>query len=112
MRYAWLILAAVSIGLAACAATTQDIAIQTVPPGAGCTVSRDGANLGQISTPGSIKIAKGNGELTLTCEKSGYEIAIAHQSPESPPTITLKLEPAAPPAVPVSPVEVSPLPQR
>ena len=39
--------------------TTQEIAINTVPPGAACSLERNGAHLGDVNpTPGKLKIDK------------------------------------------------------
>lgn len=56
--------------------TTQNVSVITQPPGASCTVSRDGVVLGAVSsTPGSVKVGKSKNDLAVTCSKEGYETA-------------------------------------
>src|SRR6185503_14258047 len=54
--------------------TSQTVAIATQPPGASCTVSRQGAQISAVlSTPGSVKIDKSKNDITVTCSKEGFE---------------------------------------
>jgi hypothetical protein len=53
--------------------TSQKVNVTTLPPGAACTMTRDGTVLGSIAaTPGTLEIGKGSGYLRLTCTKQGY----------------------------------------
>jgi hypothetical protein len=67
--------------LAGCATmfsgTSQKLTVTTVPPGAGCTLLRDGFPIGTIiATPGTLEVAKGSGHLKITCAKAGYLDAV------------------------------------
>jgi hypothetical protein len=75
-----------ALSLSGCATiiegTGQSVAITTTPPGAACTISRQGETLGQVvSTPGSIRIDKSKNDLTVACAKPGYQTATLSQSP-------------------------------
>lgn len=66
--------------LAGCASTiegtTQTIAINTEPPGAACSLYRQGNRIGQVeSTPGSVLIEKTKQDITVICRKTGRQQA-------------------------------------
>lgn len=66
--------------LAGCATvvsgTSQDLSVNTNPPGANCTVNRQGQKIGQVSpTPGIAKVDKTRDDITLVCDKDGYQEA-------------------------------------
>jgi hypothetical protein len=63
------------VGLGGCATivkgTTQDIAVDSNPQGANCTVSRNGAQLAVVNpTPGKIKVTRDREALTFACSKA------------------------------------------
>jgi hypothetical protein len=50
--------------------------VNTNPPGASCTFTRHDQTLGTISpTPGSLYIEKTKYDITIACDKKGYETA-------------------------------------
>lgn len=56
--------------------TSQDIHVATSPSGAMCTFERQGQNIGTIvSTPGVLTVRKNKYDITIKCEKPGYEQA-------------------------------------
>lgn len=57
--------------------TSQDITVVTNPPGAHCAFQRkDGKEMGNISaTPGTLSVRKSKYDLTITCDKEGYQQA-------------------------------------
>lgn len=64
--------------LSGCAAvvegTSQQITINTNPSGAACDVTRQGERIGSLSaTPGSVTVQKTKHDITVTCQKKGYE---------------------------------------
>jgi hypothetical protein len=66
--------------LSACATIvsgmSQDISVNTNPPGANCTINRQGQKIGQVNpTPGIAKVDKTRDDLTLVCDKDGYQEA-------------------------------------
>jgi hypothetical protein len=76
-----------AVALSGCATimegTTQSITIATTPPGAHCTVDREGARVGEIGvTPGSIQLNKSGKDLSVTCSKAGFQTATIAQSPD------------------------------
>jgi uncharacterized protein YceK len=78
---------ALALGLSGCATimegTTQSVTITTAPPGAHCTIDREGARVGEVSaTPGSIQLNKSGKDLAVTCTKAGYQTATIVQSPD------------------------------
>src|SRR5437868_2403323 len=75
-----IIVSALAISLGGCATivegTTQNVSVITQPPGASCTISRDGVVLGAVpSTPGSVKIGKSKNDISVSCAKEGFEAA-------------------------------------
>jgi hypothetical protein len=71
-----------ALALSACSlifeGTHQDITINTTPPGAECTLSKDGKEvIGKVeSTPGVARIEKSKYDLVIQCDKPGYQTAI------------------------------------
>jgi hypothetical protein len=66
--------------LAGCASishgTTQQIAVTTEPPGATCTLSRQGLSIATIAeTPGVALVQRDKRDILATCSKPGYQIA-------------------------------------
>jgi len=56
--------------------TTQDILVNTNPPGAHCTILRNGETLAAIaSTPATVNIKKTRDDLVIVCSKRGYASA-------------------------------------
>ena len=59
--------------------TSQEITVVTNPPGAHCSFLRkgDGKEMGNIAvTPGTLSVRKSKYDLTITCDKEGYQQAI------------------------------------
>jgi len=53
---------------------SQLLAVNTTPPGASCVLTRHGETLGKVDpTPGNIYIEKTKYDITVTCDKDGYE---------------------------------------
>ena len=77
---AWLALSA-AFCLTGCVSvfegTSQEITVVTNPAGAHCTFQRkDGKDMGNISaTPGTLSTRKSKYDLTITCNKDGYQQA-------------------------------------
>lgn len=68
------------LALAGCATivegTSQEIMVNTTPAGASCTLNREGQTIGQINaTPGAVVVKKTKYDLTIICNKKGYEQA-------------------------------------
>ena len=62
--------------------TTQQISIATDPPGASCTLTRQGLGVATVDpTPGIALVERGESDLLATCSKPGYKPA--HQSLQS-----------------------------
>ena len=56
--------------------TSQDIAVATDPSGANCVLKRQDAEIARVpSTPGSVRIQKTKYDITILCEKEGYQQA-------------------------------------
>jgi hypothetical protein len=77
MRYGILLL---STFLSACSTIiegrSQQITVNTNPPGASCTLARMGLPIATINpTPGSAYIEKTKYDITVVCDKKGYETA-------------------------------------
>ena len=57
---------------------TQALKIVTDPPGAACTFTRNGKPIATIErTPGTARIERSRDELSLLCQKPGFEPARA-----------------------------------
>jgi len=72
--------------LSACATIvnggSQTVTVSTAPPGTTCTVDRVGARIGAIpQTPGSLRIDKSKNDLSVTCNKSGFQTANVTHAP-------------------------------
>ena len=52
---------------------TQAVSISTAPPGATCTVARDGASFGVIQTPGMVTVERSKRDLLVTCGRAGTQ---------------------------------------
>jgi predicted small secreted protein len=67
-------------GLSGCATvfegTSQEITVTTNPPDASCSFERQGSQIGTIgSTPGTANIRKSKYDITVKCDKPGYQQA-------------------------------------
>jgi len=55
---------------------SQQIVINTNPPGAYCVVIRNGASIASIAqTPGGVNIKKSKSDIKIECSKPGYQTA-------------------------------------
>ena len=73
-------LSVIAVTLSGCAAlfegTTQEITINTNPSGADCSLNRKGTAIGRINpTPGAVTIKKTKEDITVICNKAGYQQA-------------------------------------
>jgi len=71
------IAAGVCLTAGGCATLTtspsQTVTIQTAPPAALCTFTRDGELVGIVNpTPGTLSVSKSHHDLTVRCTKEGY----------------------------------------
>jgi hypothetical protein len=65
--------AAVMAGLAGCAGSTQTLTLDTDPPGADCSLTRNGLAVGRVNpTPGTVQVQRSTADLAVTCDKDGY----------------------------------------
>ncbi len=58
--------------------TDQTVTVETSPPGANCRFYRQGIVVGQVITPGGVVVEKTKHDMTVECEKEGYETAKAN----------------------------------
>lgn len=70
----------VLLSLSACSTIiegrSQEITVNTSPPGASCDLIRQDVSLGNIeSTPGGVYIQKTKYDIKVVCKKKGYETA-------------------------------------
>jgi hypothetical protein len=77
MRVLWI---ASLLFLTGCASiiegTSQEITINTNPPGADCSLNRQGVSIGHVNpTPGAITIKKTKYDIMIVCDKPGYQEA-------------------------------------
>ena len=77
-------LAVVAVAAATCAlggcvsvfeGTSQDIAVNSTPAGASCVFEREGRSIGAVNTPGTLTVRKSKYDITVKCDKPGYEQA-------------------------------------
>lgn len=76
------LLAFIAVGLPACATittgTSQSIAVLTEPPGASCTLSRDGGVIAVVNpTPGTASVSKSTRDIMVNCTRQGHLPGIA-----------------------------------
>ncbi len=66
-------LAGLLLGLCGCATivkgTTQDIAVDTIPQGGSCTVTRNGFPEAKVTAPGNVNVKRGKEQLSFNCAK-------------------------------------------
>jgi hypothetical protein len=55
--------------------TTQAITVDSEPQQADCTLTRDGADLGTVKTPGPVTVKRHASTIHVTCRKDGHEDA-------------------------------------
>lgn len=79
MKFRKIALLAVVLGLSGCGEwlggrDEQQIIVKTDPPGADCTLEREGVPIAHLSpTPGAVYILKSKYAILVTCRKDGYE---------------------------------------
>ena len=66
-------------GAAACASvtsgTSQTLGLDTVPPGADCTLTRNGMFVGRVNpTPGTVTVHRARDDITVACTLDGFQI--------------------------------------
>jgi hypothetical protein len=62
--------------------SNQSVTVSTDPPGASCKLTRQGETVGAIAlTPGSVQVSKSKNDLSVVCEKSGFQTATISKSP-------------------------------
>jgi len=71
------IVSVVALAAAGCSTltegTTQNITVTTTPPGALCTLTRDGQAIATISqTPGAVTVDRSTSNILVTCHKGGF----------------------------------------
>ena len=71
-------LTSANLALSACATivegTSQTVTVTTDPPGATCELSRGTEVISVVNaTPGSVVVDKSKDDISVTCEKEGYE---------------------------------------
>ncbi|MCX7685145.1 MAG: hypothetical protein N2Z67_07730 [Acetobacteraceae bacterium] len=55
-----------------CGPGTGVITVASVPPGATCTVSRDGQRVAELTTPARVELLRGNSPATVSCTAPGH----------------------------------------
>lgn len=78
--YRTLAMGAISLILGSCSSiiqgTDQSIIVNTNPPEATCSLERQGEDIGAVlSTPGSVTVSKTKHDITISCEKDGFDTA-------------------------------------
>ena len=67
--------------------SSQAVSVVTAPPGASCTLDRNGERLGTVGlTPGNLTVSKSKNDLLVTCDKPRYQQARLVQPPRFVPT--------------------------
>jgi hypothetical protein len=56
--------------------TSQEVVVNTNPPGANCSLIRKGVSIARVNpTPGAATIKKTKHDITISCAKVGYQTA-------------------------------------
>ena len=76
----YLLIGAALVALGGCSSiiegTSQEITVNTNPAGAKCSLNREGVSIARIeSTPAAMTIKKTKNDITVVCEKDGYQQA-------------------------------------
>jgi hypothetical protein len=81
-----LVIASAALAASGCSTltegTSQTIAVTTTPPGALCTLTRDGQAIATIGpTPGTATVDRSTREILVTCHKTGFgDVSYADQA--------------------------------
>ncbi|MBS7793067.1 hypothetical protein KTR66_24000 [Roseococcus sp. SDR] len=60
--------------------TSQSIAVMTEPPGASCTLSRDGGVIAVVNpTPGTVTVSKSTRDIAVSCPRPGHLPGVASE---------------------------------
>lgn len=59
------------------AGTSQTITLNSNPPGAQCSLLREGLVIGSVTTPGGVLVKKTKHDIHIKCKKDGYQDATA-----------------------------------
>jgi uncharacterized protein YceK len=80
---------AIALMLSGCATiikgSSQEITVNTNPTAASCALNREGTKIGEVNpTPGMAKVDKTKNDITVICDKDGYQQAtyMAHSDIE------------------------------
>ena len=57
--------------------TSEQLSINSNPPGAACVFERAGLPIGQVTTPGGLNVTRTKHNINIKCTKDGYEPATA-----------------------------------
>lgn len=55
--------------------TSQDISVNSTPVAATCVFEREGKSIGSLNTPGTLTVRKSKYDITIKCDKPGYQQA-------------------------------------
>lgn len=72
------VLTVTAVGISACSSiiegTTQEILVNTNPPGADCAFEREGLTIARVNpTPGIALVEKTKHDITVNCAKAGFD---------------------------------------
>jgi hypothetical protein len=75
-----LLVALLALNLTACASiidgTSEQVTLNTNPAGANCALKREGTTIARVNpTPGAATIKKTKDDITIVCDKNGYQEA-------------------------------------
>lgn len=62
--------------------TSQQIALESNPPGAQCLLNRNGVVIGNITTPGAVLVKKTKHDIEVSCTKDGYQTSTSRLKSE------------------------------
>lgn len=72
-----LISSSIVLSLSGCASiidgTSQEMTFNSSPNGADCVLMRDGKQIGQLTTPGTLVVKKTKHDIEVICNKEGYQ---------------------------------------
>jgi hypothetical protein len=72
--------ATLGVALSSCATligdgSSQTISVMSTPAGATCVFYRQGESIGTVQTPGNLVVARRKYDITIKCDKAGYDQA-------------------------------------
>jgi hypothetical protein len=78
----YFVVGVMALSLAGCSSiiegTTETLSFDSNPPGADCTLVRNGETIGSVHTPSGVVVKKTKYDINVLCKKDGYQDGTAY----------------------------------